>query len=134
MYLKCGCNSIRVMVYNYYYASPSGIIYNLSQDKSGCYTCRNAGNSFYNRDTCKCECAHEYNCAAANSLKVWRGYPTCGCRCAALALCTSEFYWNDKTCSCQCKKLCCPKDHEQDPNTCKCVKICKLTAQSCSAN
>jgi len=132
--LICGCNSVKVMVYNYYYASPVGMIYSLTQDKSGCYECQNSGDAFYNRNTCQCECSFEANCKDSHLLKVWRDYPTCGCRCSVLAYCTNEFYWNSKTCGCECKKKCCPKDHVLDPSTCKCVKKCLIDASSCTGN
>jgi hypothetical protein len=44
--LVCGCNKIKVTVYNYYYASPVAMIYSLSQDKSKCYECQNSGDAF----------------------------------------------------------------------------------------
>lgn len=39
--LKCGCNVIRVLVYNYYYPSPAAITYRLTQNTNGCYNCQN---------------------------------------------------------------------------------------------
>lgn len=36
---KCGCNEIKVLVYNYYFPSPNALIYSLSQDTTGCFTC-----------------------------------------------------------------------------------------------
>lgn len=52
--LKCGCNTLRIYVYNYYFPSPAALIYSLSQDTSKCYKCTNLGVTFYNRRTCKC--------------------------------------------------------------------------------
>ena len=37
--LQCGCNEIKVIVYNYYFTSPGALVYSLSQDTSNCYTC-----------------------------------------------------------------------------------------------
>ena len=87
--LICGCNTVKVLVYNYYYASPVAMIYSLGQDKTGCYLCQNAGDSYYNRNTCRCECSFNCNCKDTHPLKIWRDYPTCGCRCSVLGLCSS---------------------------------------------
>lgn len=122
--LTCGCNTIKVIVYNNFFASPLGLIYSLSQDKTGCYVCQNTGDAYYNRDSCQCECSFGANCKAANPLKVWRDYPTCGCRCAALGLCSQKFYWNDKSCSCECKHKCCPAGYVLDKKTCSCISLC----------
>ena len=130
-HLKCGCNKIKVIVYNFYFPSYSAIIYGLSQDKTGCFTCRNQGDTFYNYNTCKCECAFQSACESANSLQVWRDYPTCGCRCAAMAMCSKGFFWNSRTCDCECTKKCCPLGQVQDSKTCQCVKQCSLAAGSC---
>ena len=37
--LICGCNEIKVHVYNFYFASPNALAYSLSQDKTNCYKC-----------------------------------------------------------------------------------------------
>ena len=37
--LQCGCNTIKIYVYNYYFASPAALLYNLYQDTVGCYDC-----------------------------------------------------------------------------------------------
>ena len=52
--LKCGCNTIKVYVYNYYYASPAAFTYGLAQYTSECYNCKNLGVTFYNKKTCQC--------------------------------------------------------------------------------
>ena len=132
--LICGCNEIKVQVYSFYFASPNALAYTLSQDKTNCYKCQNAGDSYYNRDTCKCECAFKCDCKANNPLQVWRNYPTCGCRCAALGFCTSGYYWNSKSCTCECQPVCCPQGMVQDKKSCKCVKQCSVTASSCASN
>ena len=40
-FLKCGCNEIKIQVYNYRMTSPAALIYKLSQTKVGCYGCEN---------------------------------------------------------------------------------------------
>lgn len=52
--LKCGCNTIRVLVYNFCCSSPAALTYRLTQDSTGCYSCEREGITFYNRDTCRC--------------------------------------------------------------------------------
>ena len=53
-FLKCGCNTIEVIVYNYCCPSPCGLTFSLSQDTHGCYDCDNTGVTYYNRETCQC--------------------------------------------------------------------------------
>ena len=48
-HLKCGCNTIEVIVYNYCCPSPCGLTFSLSQDTSNCYNCNNTGVTYYNR-------------------------------------------------------------------------------------
>jgi hypothetical protein len=47
--LKCGCNTIKIYVYNFYFPSPAALTYSLTQDTTGCYDCNNLGVTFYNR-------------------------------------------------------------------------------------
>lgn len=98
--LKCGCNILRILVYNFYYPSPAALTYSLSQDTTGCYDCQNLGVTFYNRKTCQCECASTCDCK--NSLQSWSGYPACGCKCTFQARCISGTNFNYRTCKCEC--------------------------------
>lgn len=50
---ECGCNSIRVMVLNYYFESPAALIYSLQQSDEGCQ-CQESMFGHYNDDTCEC--------------------------------------------------------------------------------
>jgi hypothetical protein len=105
----CGCNTLIITVYNYYYPSPSAIIYSLTQSTSGCYNCPNLGVTFYNRDTCSCQCASTSYCQS--TAMRWYDYPSCGCKCInqlSDSACSSLKYWNLQTCSCQCHSKCCP--------------------------
>jgi hypothetical protein len=124
-------------VYNYYYASPSAIIYSLTQDTTGCYECEGSENSYYNHNICSCECAFNYDCAAtlpAEVEKRWVEYPSCSCKCARLAKCSAEYYWNSRSCSCECKrKACCAAGYYPTERGCGCTR-CILNANSCSGN
>jgi hypothetical protein len=92
--LKCGCNNVKIMVYNYYFESPAALIYTLQQDNE--CSCQNEELTFYNKDTCQCECINEYECK--NPLKKWHGYPTCGCKCSNIKECAAEAEFNRKSC------------------------------------
>lgn len=120
--LQCGCNTIKILVYNFYYPSPAALFYSLSQDVSGCYNCTNLGVSFYNKETCQCECASE--CACKNPLMSWYNYPTCGCMCSQEQKCEPNQYFNRQQCKCACQPKCCPNNQFQDPKTCQCRPKC----------
>jgi hypothetical protein len=60
--LKCGCNIIEVVVYNYCCVSPCSLTYSLTQSKGSCYDCEKLGITHYNRATCACECATRNTC------------------------------------------------------------------------
>ena len=60
--LKCGCNTLRVCVYNYYIPSPSAIIYTLAQNLTGCFNCNSSALTFYNQKTCECDCISKSKC------------------------------------------------------------------------
>ncbi len=47
--LICGCNTIKILVYNFFYPSPAALIYVLNQNTTNCYNCQNLGVSYYNR-------------------------------------------------------------------------------------
>lgn len=111
--LQCGCNTIKILVYNYYYASPAALFYSLTQDTTGCYNCTNLGVTFYNKNTCQCECAS--SCACSNPAMAWFNYPFCGCMCSKSLICTSNKYFNRQSCNCDCLPKCCPKGQSQDP-------------------
>lgn len=131
--LKCGCNVIKVLVYNAWWASPAALIYSLSQDTTGCYNCTNLGVTFYNKNTCQCECASEA-CDCKNTAKTWFNYPYCGCVCSKSLICAANKYFNRQTCTCDCQPKCCPAGYVQDPSTCECrrqiycfrVELCKV--------
>ena len=123
--LKCGCNVIKVVVYNYCCPSPCGLTYSLTQNTDGCYECANTGVSFYNKDTCQCECTNTYACS--DQMRSWFDYPTCGCKCTQEFPCggAKEFSW--KTCGCKCKNKCCPEGKVMNDTTCECQcqrKVC----------
>ena len=119
--LKCGCNTIKILVYNFCCPTPAAITYTLSQDVSHCYNCNNTGVTFYNRTSCQCECVEE--CACKNSMRRWYGYPACGCKCRdGPKTCPSGQYWDWSTCNCTCGRKCCPQGYKQDPSTCGCVR------------
>ena len=117
-YLQCGCNVLKVIVYNYCCPSPCGLTYSLTQNKAGCYECNNTGLSHYNRNTCQCECVEKQACG--NPLRSWHDYPTCGCKCTKPLTCPRNQYFNWKTCKCECKGKCCPLGQKQNPFTCQC--------------
>lgn len=52
--LLCGCNILKIKVYNCYYASPNGLIYSLKKHTKNCYNCNNLGVTYYNKKTCQC--------------------------------------------------------------------------------
>lgn len=116
--LLCGCNKIKIVVKNHF-PSPAAIIYSISQNKAGCYDCKNLGVTFYNRDTCKCECVSRCpTCGEGNSPLSWFDYPTCGCMCKQSLLCSKPKFFNMQTCRCECNKVCCPKGQYRNPSTC----------------
>lgn len=120
--LQCGCNTIKILVYNYYYPSPAALFYSLTQDTTGCYDCTNLGVTFYNKNTCQCECAS--TCACSNPAMTWFNYPNCGCACSKSLICQNDRYFNRQNCSCDCLPKCCPKGQYQDPRTCQCSSYC----------
>ncbi len=103
----CGCNKLTVIVWSYWWSSPSAIIYSLTQNTAGCYDCPNLGATFYNRDTCRCECSAT---GCLNSAMTLSASPSCSCQCSPQrsdSYCKYNQFWNMQTCSCQCKKACC---------------------------
>lgn len=96
--LVCGCNILKIIVYNFYYQSPAALIYSLSQSTTGCYNCTNLGVSFYNKTSCKCECSSKGSCS--NPLMFWADYPQCGCMCKKSLICPKGKYYNYATCKC----------------------------------
>ena len=98
-HLQCGCNVLKVIVYNYCCPSPCGLTYSLTQNKAGCYECNNTGLTHYNRNTCQCECVDDQQ-RCGNPLRSWHGYPTCGCKCSRPLKCPRHQYFSWKTCKC----------------------------------
>lgn len=130
--LNCGCNDLVIYVYSYC-ACSAGICFNVKQDTTDCYACKNEGVTFYNRDTCQCECVSKCT-SCSYPLQSWFDYPTCSCMCSPKLekVCSPNQYYNKQTCECQCSKVCCKPGFVQDPKSCKCVKdlvIC--TADLC---
>jgi hypothetical protein len=122
-HLLCGCNTIKVLVYNYCCQGPAAITYTLSQNTTGCYDCDNTGVTHYNRDTCQCECVEQ--CSCQSPLREWSGYPACGCKCKNNPRpCVSGKFWDWKGCDCKCRRKCCPQGYKQNENTCGCVREC----------
>lgn len=83
---KCGVNTLEIEVTNRDVNSPSGLIFAVTQDESGCYSCRSPL-SFYNRNTCSCECLQGCDCKKINPNYSWQPYPTCGCNCGFVRKC-----------------------------------------------
>ena len=68
--LMCGCNTIKICVYNYYFGSPAALVYSVHQQTQGCYDCMAAGmvpmvcnamttcpeGQHLNKYTCRCQC------------------------------------------------------------------------------
>jgi hypothetical protein len=119
--IKCGLNKLVVSTVNADRNSPAALIFAITQDQSRCYQCASPL-SYYNRDTCRCECIDRCNCLTANRLYVWQGYPTCGCKCRLINFCGDIQYFNQRTCSCRCKKIACLPGYYQHASTCLCVK------------
>lgn len=129
--LVCGCNTLKIYVYNAWWPSPAALIYSLSQSTAGCYNCSNLGVTFYNKKTCQCECASE-PCQCANKLQQWFNYPNCGCMCPKSLLCTGNKFFSGKSCACECLPKCCPSGYVQDSNTCECRRqIYCLRVEDC---
>lgn len=59
--LVCGANKLQITVVNRDASSPAALIFLIQQDQSQCYQCATAL-SFYNRNTCQCECTKGCNC------------------------------------------------------------------------
>lgn len=85
--LKCGKNVLTITVVNLDEGSPAALIFSVVQDQSNCFNCKTPL-SFYNRNTCQCECNKGCDCASSNSLYVWNDYPICGCSCGIKAKCS----------------------------------------------
>lgn len=119
--LTCGCNKIRICVYNYWWPSPLAIIYSLSQSTVGCYNCTNLGVTFYNKKTCKCDCVQQ--CFCYNRLMFWAGYPQCGCMCRQILRCAVTHYFDYQRCECVCRPKCCKIGYYQHQNSCNCVRF-----------
>ena len=121
--LVCGANKLQIKVVNRDTNSPAALIFLIQQDQSQCYQCATPL-SFYNRNTCQCECTKGCSCAPANPLFQWSGYPVCGCQCAQTLKCNEAQYFNQNTCGCKCKPKACFDGFKQDANSCGCVAIC----------
>lgn len=83
----CGLNTLVINVTNQDNGSPAGLIFAVTQDQKKCYLCQGAPLTYYNRDTCKCECIEGCRCTPTNPSFIWQGYPTCGCTCAVANKC-----------------------------------------------
>ena len=115
----CGANRLRITVVNRDGNSPAALIFLVEQDQSQCYQCATAL-SFYNRNTCQCECTKGCSCFPTNPLFQWKGYPVCGCQCARIQNCADNQFFNQNTCGCQCKPKACLSGLRQSQRTCNC--------------
>lgn len=116
--LECGCNTLNVYVW-VPCGCPVGICMNVKQDTTNCYNCDREPRAFYNRKTCRCECASQCK-SCTNYLQQWYDYPTCGCMCNRTISCPYNQWFNKQTCQCECSRICCPKGMVQDPKNCQC--------------
>jgi len=98
--LLCGHdNNLTIVVINYDEGSPAALIYSIYQYQDSCYTCKNEVATYYNQNTCSCQCVDHCACTAGF---VWNPYPYCTCGCPRGVKCTAPHYFNKETCSCQC--------------------------------
>ena len=125
--LLCGCNTIKIQVYNYRGESPAALVHQLSQTRVNCYLCSNTGVNFYNRNTCKCECSSICECKRNMS---WANYPQCGCVCSRSLKCTPGKYFHRQKCTCDCLPRCCKKGYFQSTVSCNCIKFPVLASNN----
>lgn len=142
--LKCQNNNLTIFAHNRNKSSNPALIFAIVQDQSKCFSCDKNPLGYYNRETCSCDCLSKCDCQ--HRLQSWLGYPYCGCKChvytinshvvaseptasltpenpsfsPAFAPCQPGTYWEEKTCSCQCKRKICRRGFTQNPDTCKC--------------
>lgn len=121
--LKCGVNTLTIRTVNQDAGSPAALIFAVVQDQSKCYACANSL-SFYNKNTCKCQCLDHCNCASIRPRYIWSDYPVCGCKCATVLKCPVNQYFNAQTCACQCNPIACLPGYVQNQSSCQCVKRC----------
>jgi hypothetical protein len=119
--VKCGVNVIQITVGNKLTGSPAALIFAVIQNQSECYTCKGSS-SFYNKNTCKCECLDKCDCPKKY---IWNDYPICGCKCPKVMECSGKKYFNSDTCCCDCKPIACLPYYEQDKDDCNCKLKCK---------
>ena len=119
--IRCGCNTIKVCVFNYYYASPAALIYEVSQNTLGCFSCSSSGLTTYNPATCRCECSSSSLCSG-NNVPMWFGQPCCSCPQSLIRGCPADQYFNKHSCRCECTPKCCLSGRQQDPSNCQCVQ------------
>ena len=116
--LQCGCNNVTIWTYEDCKCDTDVSIF---IPKPTCKNCKNLGVTFFNKDTCKCECASKCDCR--NRLMRWFDYPWCGCMCSRSLKCPDGRYFNRQKCSCDCEPKCCKKGYYQSPTTCDCVPL-----------
>lgn len=93
--LKCGCNNIiEFYAFNFGFPSPIAISWGFYQNCWSAMNCPNLGATFYNLDTCSCECAGTCNSPLVSY------YPTCACMCPQSLFCTWPRYFNRRSCKC----------------------------------
>jgi hypothetical protein len=110
--LQCGCeNIVEGYGYNYGFASPMAIAYSNYQNCMKYMACKNLGATYYNLNTCQCECVS--NCCIDPLVSY---YPNCACMCPkeTLTKCLRPKYFDRSTCKCSCVPMCCWEGAIQD--------------------
>jgi hypothetical protein len=126
--LKCGVNTLVITVENSGANTPAALILAVTQDQSNCYNCKSPA-SFYNRNTCQCECIDKCACS---SKYCWKDYPICGCKCPKYETCSANRYFNEDSCCCECRPIACLPGFQQDKSSCACVRYEK-ESESCTS-
>ncbi len=114
--LNCGCNNnIEFFGFSFFNPFPIAISYAFYQNCSKAMNCPNLGVTYYNLNTCKCECAAPCGC---NWPMIYSN-TQCGCMCPSIQFCQTKWqYFNRSTCYCECVPRCCPKGYYQDKKSC----------------
>ncbi len=74
--LGCGSHNLTITVTQGNSQYGPGLIFIMTQNKSGCYDC--GLNGEWNYKTCRCGCLTVCGCALP---QIWMDYPGCTCRC-----------------------------------------------------
>lgn len=82
--------------------------FNVWQDQTDCFKCKDPLLYTYNPETCECDCAS--TCQDCQKPQIWYKYPTCTCGCPNKRECPEGQYWDAKKCACKCLPNCCTCD------------------------